>query len=65
MFDPIELLERRAALTPRPRINLVLYAGVLGAHAARRSRLGGPAASESHLTRPLRRRTGMRQRRRG
>jgi uncharacterized protein (TIGR03435 family) len=32
-FDPIELLERLASLTPRPRINLVLYYGVLGAHA--------------------------------
>ena len=25
VFDPIELLERLAALTPRPRINLLLY----------------------------------------
>ena len=25
VFDPIELLEPLAALTPRPRINLVLY----------------------------------------
>jgi hypothetical protein len=24
-FDPIDLLERLAALTPRPRINLILY----------------------------------------
>ena len=40
-FDRIELLERLAALTPRPRINLVLYYGVLGAHAAWRRRLGG------------------------
>jgi hypothetical protein len=38
-FDPIELLERLAALIPRPRINLVLYYGVLGAHAAWRSRV--------------------------
>lgn len=44
VFDPIELLARLAALTPRPRINLVLYYGVLGAHAAWRSRLAGPAA---------------------
>jgi hypothetical protein len=28
-FDPRELLERLAVLTPRPRINLVLYSGVL------------------------------------
>ena len=38
-FDPIELLERLAALTPRPRINLVLYYGVLGAHAVWRQRV--------------------------
>ena len=46
MFDPIEFLERLAALTPRPRINLVLYYGVLGAHAAWRSRISGPEAIE-------------------
>ena len=34
-----ELLERLAALTPRPRINLLLYYGVLGARSAWRSRL--------------------------
>ena len=32
-------LERLAALTPRPRINLLLYYGVLGARSAWRSRL--------------------------
>ena len=36
---PVELLERLAALTPRPRINLLLYYGVLGARSAWRSRL--------------------------
>jgi hypothetical protein len=35
----VELLERLAALTPRPRINLVLYYGVLGARSAWRARL--------------------------
>ncbi len=34
VFDPVELLERLAALTPRPRINLGLYYGVLGTRAA-------------------------------
>ncbi len=34
VFDPVELLERLAALTPRPRINLVLYHGVLAPRAA-------------------------------
>jgi hypothetical protein len=41
LFDPLELLERLASLTPRPRINLVLYYGVLGAHAAWGPRLSG------------------------
>jgi hypothetical protein len=31
LFDPLDLLARLAAVTPRPRINLVLYYGVLGA----------------------------------
>jgi hypothetical protein len=33
MFEPLELLEKLAAITPRPRINLVLYHGVLAPHA--------------------------------
>jgi hypothetical protein len=57
MFDPIELLERLAALTPRPRINLVLYYGVLGAHAAWRSRISGPEAIRVPVKPPLRTRT--------
>ena len=39
LFEPVELLERLAALTPRPRVNLILYHGVLGARAAWRSRV--------------------------
>jgi len=27
LFDPVELLERLAALTPRPRVNLILSLG--------------------------------------
>jgi hypothetical protein len=38
-FDPVALLERLAALTPRPRINLILYHGVLAPRAAWRSRV--------------------------
>ena len=34
LFDPVELLERLAALIPRPRINLILYHGVLAPRAA-------------------------------
>src|SRR5713101_4268763 len=37
-FDPLELLERLAVLTPRPRVNL-LYYGVLAPRAAWRSAL--------------------------
>jgi hypothetical protein len=32
VFEPLELLEKLAALIPRPRINLVLYHGVLAPH---------------------------------
>ena len=39
VFEPQELLERLAAVTPRPRINLLLYYGVLGARSAWRSRI--------------------------
>jgi hypothetical protein len=34
-FDPLELLERLAVLTPRPRVNLILYYGVLAPRAPR------------------------------
>jgi hypothetical protein len=37
LFDPLELLERLAVLVPRPRINLILYQGILGPRAAWRS----------------------------
>jgi hypothetical protein len=43
LFDPIELLERLAALTPRPRVNLVLCYDVLGARARWRPRIVGSA----------------------
>ena len=34
LFNPLELLERLAVLIPRPRINLILYHGVLGPRGA-------------------------------
>ena len=37
-FDPLELLERLAGLTPRPRVNLILHYGVLAPRAAWRGR---------------------------
>ena len=33
LFEPVELLEKLAAVTPRPEINLVLYHGALAPHA--------------------------------
>ena len=71
LFAPMELLEKLAALTPRPRINLILYHGVLAPHARWRARvvavqvrlfrLPGAAASlgvgESHAARVRHRRT--------
>jgi len=51
LFEPLELLEKLAALTPRPRINLVLYHGVLAPHARWRGRVVAygtvPAAAAS------------------
>lgn len=37
LFEPVEFLGRLAVLVPRPRVNLILYYGVLGARAAWRS----------------------------
>ena len=45
-FDPLELLERLAVMTPRPRVNLILYYGVLAPRAAWRAALVPSAASE-------------------
>jgi hypothetical protein len=49
-FHPLELLERLASLMPRPRINLILYYGVLAAHAGWRPRL--PAVTEGDPSPP-------------
>jgi hypothetical protein len=46
VFDPIEFLEKLAAITPRPAINLLVYHGLLAPHAAWRSQVvsdGRPA----------------------
>ena len=46
MFDPIEFLEKLAAIIPRPAVNLLFYHGVLAPHARTRSqvvRYGRPA----------------------
>lgn len=53
VFDPVELLERLAALTPRPRINLILYHGVLAPRAAwRRFVVPSPATDPEATTAP-------------
>lgn len=39
LFAPLELLEKLAALIPRPRVNLILYHGVLAPHARWRGRV--------------------------
>lgn len=36
-FEPLELMERLAAQIPKPRANLVLYAGILAPHAKHRA----------------------------
>jgi hypothetical protein len=38
LFTPLEFLEKLAALTPRPRINLVVYHGLLAPSARERAR---------------------------
>lgn len=37
LFEPIELLEKLAALIPKPRINLLVYHGIFGPNARGRS----------------------------
>jgi hypothetical protein len=57
LFTPVELLEKLAALTPRPRINRILYHGILAPRARARARAvahGAPApAPESRSPRVL------------
>jgi hypothetical protein len=54
LFEPIEVLEKLAALIPRPAVNLLLYHGVLASRGRRRSqvvRYGHPAPDAAALTR--------------
>jgi hypothetical protein len=46
-FGPLELLEKLAALIPRPRINLLLYHGVLAPHARDRREASAYGRSSS------------------
>jgi hypothetical protein len=52
LFEPLELLEKLAALTPRPRINLVLYHGVLAPHARWRARVAAYGVLPAVTSRP-------------
>jgi hypothetical protein len=58
VFTPLEFLERLAVLVPRPRINLILYFGVLGARPAGRaevtSRRQAPTAAHAATTEDVR-----------
>jgi hypothetical protein len=49
-FDPLELLERLAVLTPRPRVNLILYYGVLAPRAAWRAALVSSATDDGVIS---------------
>ena len=44
-FEPTAFLERLAVLVPRPRVNLLLYYGVLAPHAAWRAEVVPRAAA--------------------
>ena len=48
LFEPTEFLERLAAITPRPRVNLVLYYGVRAPRASWRSAVVGDGAATAH-----------------
>jgi hypothetical protein len=60
VFEPLELLEKLAALIPRRRINLVVYHGVLAPHSGWRARVVGygtppaeaPVADDEPTTAP-------------
>jgi Putative transposase len=53
LLEPLELLEKLAALTLRPEAHLLLYHGVLAPHAAWRQRVqGGPVPVAGRAIRP-------------
>ena len=47
VFDPVEFLGRLAVLVPRPRVNLVLYHGVLETRASGRAQMVGLTEARS------------------
>jgi hypothetical protein len=54
LFEPVEFLEKLAVLTPRPRINLVIYHGILAPHARARAEAVArrPAAASAGVPPP-------------
>lgn len=46
LFEPTEFLERLAVITPRPRVNLVLYYGVLAPRADWRAEVVGEGLAD-------------------
>ena len=53
-FEPLQLLEKLAALVPAPRANLVRYHGILGPAAKWRSRIvAGVPGMETHTSVPI------------
>jgi hypothetical protein len=53
-FDPVDFLGRLAVLVPRPRVNLILYYGTLGARAGRRPEMVRRGRAETSLVEPVR-----------
>jgi hypothetical protein len=47
LFEPIEFLEKLAALTPRPEVHLLLYHGILAPHARWRRQIVGFGGASS------------------
>jgi hypothetical protein len=52
VFDPVDFLGRLAVLVPRPRVNLILYYGMLGARAGRRTEVVRRVRAETSLAAP-------------
>ena len=52
-FTPTAFLERLAVRIPRPRVNLVLYHGLLAPHAAWRAEVVPRGVPGARLIRPL------------
>ena len=47
LFEPVEFLEKLAALTPRPEVHLLLYHGILAPHARWRRQIVGYGGASS------------------